>query len=228
MAASPAEALALARQRFPVLATLPPELAVRFDAEARVMAVPAGQRVFDERMPCGAFPFVVTGRVKVAKLAANGREIVLYRVEPGESCLLTTSCLLGRRDYSATGIAEGEVTLVAIGRETFDALMAGSGAFRDFVHALFGERLGELMVRVEEVAFRRLDERLAALLAARGPVVEARHQDLAEELGSVREIVSRLLGDFEDRGLVRLGRGRVEVADAPALADLAAGRARPV
>lgn len=219
-----AEALASARAHFPVLASLSPDLAARLERDARVMEVPAGARLFDERTPCGAFPLVIRGRVKVAKLAPSGREIVLYRVEPGQSCLITSSCLLARRDYSATGIAESDVTLVALAKDTFDALMAGSPDFREYVHALFAERIGDLMMLVEEVAFRRLDQRLAALLLARGPVVAARHQDLAEELGSVREIVSRLLGDFEDRGLVALGRGRVELMDRSGLEALAAGR----
>jgi CRP/FNR family transcriptional regulator len=224
----PGEALALARSRFPVIAALPAGLASRFASECRLMKMPAGTRLFDERSPCGAFPLVIEGRVKVAKLSPSGREIVLYRVGPGQSCLLTSSCLLARRDYSAAGIAEAETTLVAIPRELFDALMAGSAAFRDYVHALFADRIGELMVLVEEVAFRRLDERLAAHLLAHGPQVDARHQDIAVELGSVREIVSRLLGDFEDRGLVRLGRGRIEVVDRPGLKALAAGRAGAV
>ncbi len=218
------EALAHARASFPVLAGLSPGLAARLSRDARVMEVPAGARLFDERTPCGAFPLVIRGRVKVVKLAPTGREILLYRVEPGQSCLITSSCLLSRRDYSATGIAETDVTLVAMTREAFDALMEGSPAFRDYVHALFADRIGELMALVEEVAFRRLDRRLAALLVARGPVVAARHQDLAEELGSVREIVSRLLGEFEDRGLVQLGRGRVELTDRAGLEALAAGR----
>lgn len=219
-----AEALDRARSSFPVLALLPDDLASRLAAECQVVTAPPGTRLFDERSPCGAFPLVIAGRVKVAKLAPNGREIVLYRVGPGQSCLLTSSCLLSRRDYSATGIAETETTLVAIPRDLFDALMAGAGAFRDYVHALFADRIGELMMLVEEVAFRRLDQRLAAYLLAHGPQVAARHQDVAAELGSVREIVSRLLGDFEDRGLVSLGRGRIEVADRPGLEALAAGR----
>ena len=215
---STAEALALVRASFPVVAGLPGALAARLAAECRVMAVPAGTHLFDERSPCGAFPLVIEGRVKVAKLSASGREIVLYRVGAGQSCLLA------RRDYSATGIAETPVTLVALPRALFDALMQGSPAFRDWVHALFAERIGELMMLVEEVAFRRLDRRLAAHLLAHGPQVAARHQDIASELGSVREIVSRLLKDFEDRGLVSLGRGRVEVVDRAGLEALAAGR----
>jgi CRP/FNR family transcriptional regulator len=219
-----AEALGRARASFPALAALPPGLAGRLAAECQVMTAPPGAHLFDERSPCGAFPLVIEGRVKVAKLSPAGREIVLYRVGPGQSCLLTSSCLLARRAYAATGIAETQTTLVAIPRDLFDALMAGAPGFRDYVHALFADRIGELMTLVEEVAFRRLDQRLAAHLLAHGPRVEARHQDIASELGSVREIVSRLLSDFEDRGLVSLGRGRIEVVDGAGLESLAAGR----
>jgi CRP/FNR family transcriptional regulator len=215
------EALARARASFPVLAGLPPGLASRLAAQCRVVTAPPGTRLFDERSPCGAFPLVIEGRVKVAKLSPTGREIVLYRVGPGQSCLLTSSCLLSRRDYSATGIAEVETTLVAIPRDVFDELMAGAPAFREYVHTLFADRIGELMMLVEEVAFRRLDQRLAAHLLAHGPRVEARHQDIAAELGSVREIVSRLLRQFEERGWVELGRERITVRDARALAELA-------
>lgn len=218
------EALARARVSFPALAGLPPQQASRLAAQCRVVTAPPGTRLFDERSPCGAFPLVIEGSVKVAKLSPTGREIVLYRVGPGQSCLLTSSCLLSRRDYSATGIAEVETTLVAIPRDVFDELMAGAPAFREYVHALFADRIGELMMLVEEVAFRRLDQRLAAHLLAHGPQVAARHQDIATELGSVREIVSRLLSDFEDRGLVSLGRGRIVVVERGGLEALAAGR----
>lgn len=218
------DALARARASFPALAGLPPALESRLAAHCRVVKVSPGTRLFDERSPCGAFPLVIEGRVKVAKLSPTGREIVLYRVGPGQSCLLTSSCLLSRRDYSATGTAEVETTLVAIPRNVFDELMAGAPAFREYVHALFADRIGELMMLVEEVAFRRLDQRLAAHLLAHGPHVAARHQDIATELGSVREIVSRLLSDFEDRGLVSLGRGRIEVVERGGLEALAAGR----
>jgi len=214
-------ALGRARSSFPALAGLSPELASRLETECVAMTVPAGTRLFDERSPCGAFPLLIEGRVKVAKLSPTGREIVLYRVGPGQSCLLTSSCLLSRRDYAATGTAETQTTLVAIPRDLFDALMTGAPAFRDYVHALFADRIGELMMLIEEVAFRHLDQRLAAYLLAHGPQIAARHQDVAVELGSVREIVSRLLNDFEDRGLVSLGRGRIEVVDRAGLEAIA-------
>ena len=179
--------------------------------------------LFDERSPCQGFPLLLEGRVRVAKVAPSGREIVLYRVLPGEACVLTSSCLLGRRDYSARGTAEGDVALLALPRTEFDALVATHDPFREYVFGLFAERMAELMQLVEAVAFQRLDQRLAALLLGKGKSVRATHQALAEELGSVREIVTRLLRHFAEHGLVSVGRERIEILDPGGLRRLAAG-----
>ena len=160
------------------------------------------------------------GAIRVAKRSSGGRELPLYRVLPGESCIITSSCLLGHSDYNARGITEGETQLVLLPRPLFDELIA-TPAFRDFVFALFSERMADLMQLVEEVAFRRLDQRLAALLLGKGRTVHLTHQQLADELGSVREMVSRLLKGFAEQGLVRLGREQVEVLDPAGLRRLA-------
>jgi len=206
---------------FAPLAGLPAPLAERVRAECAQICVPPGTRLFDERSPCGGFPLVVDGQVRVAKIASNGREIVLYRVGPGQCCVLSTGCLLGHEDYSATGIAETAVTLVLMPRPLFDDLLARDAGFRRFVFGLFSERLAELTLLVEEVAFRRLDQRLAAWLLLHGPEVHQKHQALADELGSVREIISRLLGNFAERGLVELHRGHIRVLDAAGLRRIA-------
>lgn len=206
---------------YPVLARLPAELARQL-AAAQVLTVPAGTVLFDERQPCQGFPFVLRGGIRVAKPAANGRELPLYRVLPGESCIITSSCLLGRADYSARGVAETETDLVLMPRPLFDALM-DQPPFRDFVFHLFSERIADLMQLVEEVAFRKLDQRLADLLLGKGKVVHATHQQLADELGSVREMVSRLLKGFAEQGLVRLGREQVEILDPEGLRRVSRG-----
>ena len=166
---------------------------------------------------------ILEGRIKVVKLAASGRELVLYRVAPGGSCIITSSCLLGRTDYNARGIAETPLTLLAIPAPDFAALLVEHPPFRDFVFHLFAERIAELMQLVEEVAFARLDQRLAkALLAKNGAVLGITHQQLADELGSVREIVSRLLKGFAAQGLVALGREQVTLLDRDGLQKIAA------
>jgi CRP/FNR family transcriptional regulator len=205
---------------YPVLAELPPGLAARIVAEAQTMTVPAGTVVFDEHQACQGFPFVIKGDIRVVKPAANGRELPLYRVLPGESCIITSSCLLGHSDYNARGIAEGETTLALMPRPLFDELLA-EPAFRDFVFHLFSERIAELMQVIEEVAFRRLDQRLAGLLLGKGKLVHATHQQLADELGSVREMISRLLKGFAEQGLVRLSREQVEILDPAGLRRVA-------
>lgn len=220
-------AVAVDRQKlldfYPALAGLPDAALARLLAPGAAMHIPAGAEIFSERQPCRGFPLILEGCIKVVKLAASGRELVLYRVAPGGSCIITSSCLLGRTDYNARGIAETPLTLLAIPVPDFAALLVKHPPFRDFVFHLFAERIAELMQLVEEVAFARLDQRLAkALLAKNGTVLGITHQQLADELGSVREIVSRLLKGFAAQGLVALGREQVTLLDRDGLQKIAA------
>jgi len=209
------------RSLYPALTGLPDSLLD--PVLAHRMLLPTGAEVFTERQPCAGFPLLLAGSIKVVKSAPNGREMVLYRVEPGGSCIISSSCLLGQSPYTARGIAETPVTLALLPVPLFVRLLAEHPPFRDFVFHLFAERIAELMTLVEEVAFARLDQRLARALLARpdGPI-ELTHQQLAEELGSVREIVSRLLKGFAAQGLVTLGRERIVVVDRIGLQKLAA------
>jgi CRP/FNR family transcriptional regulator len=210
---------------YPALSQLSPDdLAALLRPEA-AMRLPAGTRLFAETQPCGGFPLVVAGSIKVVKAAANGREMLLYRVEPGDSCIISSSCLLGHAPYTARGETETEVTLLVVPMPLFEKLLAGNREFRDFVFHLFADRIAELMQLVEEVAFHRLDQRLARLLLARGDDIQSTHQALADELGSVREIVSRLLKGFAADGLVSLGREHIALLDRSGLQRLAEGNA---
>jgi CRP/FNR family transcriptional regulator len=197
---------------YPVLGELPATLRDRALAQAQAVDVPAGAVLFDESQPCQGFPFILKGGIRVVKPAANGRELPLYRVLPGESCIITSSCLLGHADYNARGVTEAPTTLVLMPRDVFDELLA-QPVFRNFVFQLFSERMADLMQLIEEVAFRKLDQRLAGLLLGKGKLLHSTHQQLADELGSVREMVSRLLKGFAEQGLVRLGREQVEILD---------------
>jgi len=208
-------------QLFPVFQQLPDATLNQIVATAAARQVPAGTILFEAASPCTGFPMLLEGSVRVVKSAPNGREVQLYRVTPGESCLLSSSCLLGGADYAATGIAETAVTLLALPPALFHQLLAEHKPFRDYVFGLFSERLADLMSLVEAVAFQKLDQRLAALLLGKGEVVRATHQSLADELGSVREMVSRLLSNFQDRGWVALGREQIRITDAQALRQLA-------
>jgi CRP/FNR family transcriptional regulator len=209
-------------ERFPVFAALPAGRLGAVLGRAQLVKAPKGAILFDANQPCRGFPLLLEGAVRVTKSAPSGREIQLYRVEPGQGCILSGGCLLGHSAYSASGVAEEDVTLLSLPPALFHELLLESEPFRRFVFGMYGERLGEVMELVEEVAFRRLDARLARLLVQRGPVVQGSQQRLADELGSVREIVSRLLRRFEEQGYVELGRERVTVKDPHALEELAA------
>ena len=206
--------------QYPVLAELPQKLRQDIAAAAQAVTVPSGATLFDERQPCQGFPFVLTGAIRVAKVSAAGRELPLYRVTPGETCIITSSCLLGNVPYNARGTTESETVLVLLPQGLFNELLA-QAPFRNFIFNLFAERMADLMRLVEEVAFRKLDQRLAALLLGKGRMVHATHQQLADELGSVREMVSRLLKGFAEQGLVALGREQVEIRDAAGLRRIA-------
>lgn len=206
---------------YPALTSLPPARLARL-MQGTALELPAGAHVFAEHQPCQGFPLLLAGSIKVVKQSSSGRELMLYRVAPGGSCIITSSCLLGHSDYNARGIAESPLRLLLLPADLFGELMFEHAPFRDFVFHLFAERIGELMQLVEEVAFARLDQRLAKLILARNEAtLNVTHQQLADELGSVREIVSRLLKGFASQGLVSLGREQVAVVDREGLQKLA-------
>ncbi|HTH17071.1 MAG TPA: Crp/Fnr family transcriptional regulator [Magnetospirillum sp.] len=183
--------------------------------------MPAGTVLFQDGSECQAYVLVLDGSVRVQKVSENGREIVLYRVEAGQSCVLTTNCLIAREDYAAQGIAETDIRALVLPAATFRALLAKSEAFRDFVFSAYATRIGDLLMLIEEVAFGRIDVRLAGWLRQRaGSAIRVTHQEVAVELGTAREVISRQLKEFERRGWVALGRGRIEVTDAAGLATL--------
>lgn len=166
---------------------------------------------------------LLDGTVRVQQQSDGGREIVLYRVQAGESCVMTTACLLAHEDYSAEGIAETDIRAAAIPKSVFEDMLASSKEFRDFVFFAYSRRMTDLFYVIEEVAFRRVDIRLAQKileLQGKDHVLRATHQQLAAELGTAREVVSRQLQEFQRRKWVTLSRGAVTLDDLPALTEL--------
>ncbi|MGY0196725.1 Crp/Fnr family transcriptional regulator [Leptothrix sp. BB-4] len=185
--------------------------------------VPAGTVLFDEGSPCRGFPLVLDGAVRVARGAPQGRAIELYRVSPGEICIVSSACLFGDAPLTAHGITLAPTRLLLLPPSTFMAWNAHE-PFRRHVFGQFAGRMSDLILLAEAVAFQRLDQRLAGALLGRGTTLHVTHQALADELGTVREMVTRLLKRFEQSGWVRLGRERVEITDPAALRQLAAQR----
>lgn len=207
---------------FPLLQRLDDGARRSLRHSARLVTLPAGAMAFREGDACSTYMLVLDGSVRVQKVSENGREIVLYRVEAGQSCILTTSCLLNHENYGAEGIAETEVKAVILPISTFEDLIGRSAEFRRFVFSSYAVRISGLLMLIEEVAFGRIDVRLAQFLSERSDaagMVNGTHQDMAMELGTAREVVSRQLKEFERRGWLALHRGRVELRQPEALRE---------
>ncbi|MBK6469693.1 MAG: Crp/Fnr family transcriptional regulator [Betaproteobacteria bacterium] len=209
---------------YPVLAELPPRaVSDVIEAHTHFVAAPGGTTLFDEGSPCLGFPMVLSGSVRVARGSPAGRMLELYRVTPGELCVVSTACLFSQTPLSAHGHAVEATELVLLLPQGLDT-WCQHAAFRRFVFGVFGDRLADLMELAEAVAFQRLDQRLAQALLGHGNSLQTTHQALADSLGTVREIVSRLLSRFERAGWVRLSRERIDLLDSAALRNLAGGQ----
>lgn len=204
---------------YPVLSRVDQDLLEQSLESATVIRLDKGTRIFDEMQPCNAFPFVLSGKIRVFKQSVNGRELSLYTVAGGDACIVTAGCLLGDEPYNASGQVKQDTHMVMMPSGAFNRLL-GATVFREFIFSLISKRILELMQLVEEVAFQKLDRRLVSLLIRRGNRLKVSHQELAGELGTVREMVTRLLNSFSDTGLVRLGRGRIEILDEAGLRDI--------
>ncbi|MEO0819819.1 MAG: Crp/Fnr family transcriptional regulator [Pseudomonadota bacterium] len=195
-------------------------------ARADVMRAPDGARVFGPGDPCERFVVVLSGTVRVEQIGSAGRSIVLYRVSAGESCVMTTSGLLSGMPYGAWGVAEGAVEILALPAASFRALIDSDADFRARVLSVFSDRILELSEVIDDLLVRRIDLRLAARLLERAAdcdTLTATHQSIAAELGSAREVISRILKDFERRGWIGMRRGAIEIRDREALLRLAGG-----
>jgi len=198
---------------------LKPALRAQLAASARRLRLPDGCRVFAPGDRSEGFMLVLCGTVRVEHTGASGRSVVLYRVGPGDSCVMTTSCLLSGTAYDAYGYTEGEVEALALPAAAFRTLIEEDAAFRDLALGTFSRRLIELVEVIDELLLHRVDLRVAGWLAERAAsrTIPTTHQTIAGELGTAREVVSRILKEFERRGWLTLTRGAIELQDPAAL-----------
>jgi CRP/FNR family transcriptional regulator len=216
-------------QRFPSLAELAPSERTPLQGGAVAMDLPAGVTVFAPDQPCNFFILVCEGQVRVYQLDAEGNEIVLYRIGPGGMCILTTLALLADQSYSAFAVTETPVSAIGLPAATFHDLIGRSAQFRTFVFNAQAARMADLMRVIQHVAFDSIESRLASrllTLTSGKPALSITHQQLAAEIGTAREVVSRHLKTFEKRGWVKLGRGQVELRNAGPLRAAAAHTGR--
>ncbi|WP_295388768.1 Crp/Fnr family transcriptional regulator [uncultured Thiodictyon sp.] len=197
-------------------------------AGAHRLELPPGQPVFHVGASCSNYVLVLTGSMRVQVIGEDGRAALLYRVLPGEACVLTTCCILSGDSYPAAAYTESQVTALSLTKAVFDRALEEAPVFRRFVFTNLGARMAQVITRLEELAFRPIDRRLVDFLllnTGQGPAatITATHQEIAVELGTAREVVSRHLKRLEAAGLVRLGRASIELLDRPALARIGFG-----
>ena len=209
--------------KFKGLSRLPADIRATLEEGSRIISVPAGTQVFAPGQSADSLLLLLDGTVRVQQRSDTGREVILYRVNAGESCVLTTACMLAFEDYSADGVAETDVRAVAIPRQTFDDLVARSPVFREFLFTAYSRRITDLFALIDDIVFQRMDVRLATRLvelADAGGVVHATHASLATELGTAREVISRILSEFQRRGLIEQARGEVNLTGRAGLEHL--------
>jgi CRP/FNR family transcriptional regulator len=202
----------------------PRELVDEMARHATRRRVPKGSIVYEQGFPCENVPFLISGVIRVYKIGESGREVTLFRVHAGQSCILSTSCGVSGAAYPAIAEAEEDLDLLTVPAALFREWVVRYPALHQFMCAMLSSRLAETMLIVEEVAFRRVDLRLAEWLlreteAPRPCELEATHAHIAVELGSAREVISRILKDFERQGFLSLGRGHIEVTSRRRLQD---------
>ncbi len=209
-------------RKFPDLYEVDDPTWIEVAQNAKHAVVPANYRVFREGDPCRNYILVLDGATRVFKSFETGREMVLYRLQGGQTCILTTSVLLAGGMYPADALTDAETEVVLIPAADFHRAFDLSKGFRDYVCRSFGGRIRQLIMLLEAVVIRHVDVRLARWMLANhsnGEVV-CSHRELAFELGTAREVVSRQLKDFEKQGWVSLSRKSIRILDAGALAGL--------
>lgn len=204
----------------PLLPQLAPPLQREFQQQAFYVRIPAGREVFALGDRVDAIALLLSGMVRVYKIGETGREITLYRFGSGQSCVLTANAILSQQSFQAIASVEHDAEAIMIDAQTFRSWVRRDALWLDFVLEMLSQRLANVLEVVDEVAFRRMDVRAAALLAARAGEqnpLTITHQEIADELGSSREVISRILENFTRQGWIRQARGVIEVLDAAAL-----------
>jgi len=189
----------------------------RFMGAASLVRLEQGQYVCQEGRSCTHLALITQGSARVFKLGDNGREITLYRIGPGQSCILTASCILSQQPFPAFAVCETDAEAAIIPAVDVRRWLSESEVWRDYIFGLVSRRLANIISVVEEVVFKRMDRRIADYLTTRvqtsNEILHATHQQIASDLGTSREVVSRILKDLESNDLLRVSRGTIQILD---------------
>ena len=189
------------------------------------ISIPKDKTICQEADNCQMLPLILQGTIRVSKLSETGREITLYRIKPGESCVVTASSILGSTGFPALAVTETDVQAVLVPSDRLIAWLHQSDPWQQFIFRLVSMRIGEIIDIVEDIAFHRLDCRLAEFLLKKtsieNPSIRTTHNEIATELGSSREVISRILKHFEQKNILELSRGKIHILHTSELEVLA-------
>lgn len=183
---------------------------------------PSKTILLDEGDQCNGVAFVLNGSIQVSKVGSNGRKVILYRLGKGDSCILTIASVLGNIFFPATAVVEKDAEVIIIPVESFKELMVTNGGLQQYIYKLISTRLIEVISLIDELIFRRIDDRLIEFLLKQahsdGDIIEMTHEELSTQLGTAREVISRILKGLEREGSIQLSRGKVRVLSRSMLA----------
>ncbi len=190
-------------------------LAQEFSEQALFKAFPANTTIYTEGDSCSQIAFVLTGEIRVFKAGASGREITLYEIGPGDTCILNASCIFSNTGYPANALTAERTEVLLLPAPIFKNFLLSYPEIQVFVYTMLSERLTAIMTLIEEVVFNRMDSRLFEYLVERSDngIISRTHQSIANDLGTSREVVSRLLKDFQAKKTIRCGRNHIEILD---------------
>ncbi len=209
---------------FPVLKSLPEQDRCQLFTNGQVVLLPEGQMLMQQNQQCQFIPLVLSGSLRIFKLSPNGREMTLYRIGAGDTCLVSIACQIRGEDFPALAQAEEQVKLLMLPVALYHDVMDSSIAWKDFlISSIYGHMTG-IMDTLEAVAFDRMDYRLVHWLLDKvghqAGTVHATHEAIAVELGTAREVISRLLGELKAKGVVTLGREKIEIKNVEQLQNV--------
>ncbi len=207
---------------YPVLAGIDDACWTETIDQAKSMSIKADTTLFSGSSTCNNFMLILEGTIRLYQSAEDGREITLYRVQAGDLCILSLNSLMKNQSFNAIAVTESDVTALAISSDHFKSVLSSSATFRDYVLTTLTERLCETIYLIQDTVFNHLDMRLACMLGGlfernQDPVLKVTHQDLAHELGTTREVVSRILKEFERKNCIKLSRGHIELTSSEGL-----------
>jgi len=203
-------------EAFPFFAALPAPAREALLSNAVTKKLDSRQVLVRDGAECAYLPFVLEGTLRLYKTSPAGRAITLYRIHRGESCILSATCILNAGSFPAVAEAEGQTEVLLVPSRLITEYVDDNPDWRRFLFGLYAKRLDEVLALVDEVAFRHMDTRLAGWLlkqSAGSPgTVGATHGQIADELGTSREVISRILSDFEADGMIETSRGRIRLS----------------